>query len=110
MESYHVELVRNKLLYELFWHQVSEYCSYHSDGHEIIVLKARTHEDSPEEYILPYVRSQSSKPFLTLEYLDELFESHLPTDVKKCIIAIISDDGTTVFYNMYKGIGKPRKN
>ena len=47
---------------------------------------------------------------LTIECLDRIFAELCDTSTKRILLAIVNDDGTTVFYYVHKGIHKPKKN
>ena len=63
-----------------------------------------------KEYILPVELSQYRDGFLTVECIDKVFNKLCPVGTKRIILAIVNDDGTIVFYYVYEGLRKPRKN
>lgn len=69
--------------------------------------------DDPEiqkEYILPVNMTQHKEEFITLECLDLVFEKLCDKDTKRIILGIVNSDGTIVYYFIYNGIHKPKKN
>lgn len=66
--------------------------------------------ESALEYILPVSMTQYKNEHITLECMDLIFEKLCDATTKRLVMAIINDDGTIVFYFIYKGIHKPRKN
>lgn len=62
------------------------------------------------EYIYPIELKQYNKGSLTLRMLDELFETLKDFASKRILLGIVSDDGTIVYYTVYKGLQKPKKN
>lgn len=61
------------------------------------------------EYLLPVHLAQYKSDFITIECLDLIFEKLCKPDTKRIILSIVNDDGTIVFYFVYKGIHKPKK-
>ncbi|AGO11900.1 AaceriADR135Wp [[Ashbya] aceris (nom. inval.)] len=61
------------------------------------------------EYVLPLQLSQYRSSGVTLEALDKVF-NQLPASCKRVVLAISSDDGTVVYYTVYQGLRRPRKN
>lgn len=78
-----------------------------NDNHD---SDADSNENILREYILPVNMTQYKEEFITLECLDLIFDKLCPAKVKRIILAIVNTDGTTVFYFVYKGIHKPKKN
>lgn len=62
------------------------------------------------EYILPVNMTQYKEDFITLECLDLIFDQLCVKDTKRIILGIVNSDGTTIFYFVYKGLHKPKKN
>ncbi|CCF57395.1 hypothetical protein KAFR_0C04040 [Kazachstania africana CBS 2517] len=62
-----------------------------------------------EEYILPVSLSQYNEQYLTLECLDEVYKQLCDPFTERLLLAIVNDDGTIVFYYIYKGIHGPGK-
>lgn len=62
------------------------------------------------EYILPVSLAQHSAEPVTIECLDRIFAELCGPDTSRILVAIVSDDGTIVFYFLHKGIHKPKKN
>ena len=73
-------------------------------------VDSTTTTDSAIEYILPVSMTQYKNEHITLECMDLIFERLCDAKTKRLVLAIINDDGTIVFYFIYKGIHKPRKN
>lgn len=66
--------------------------------------------DIEKEFVLPVDMSQYKEGYLTLECVDKIFENLCDPETKRIVLAIVNDDGTIVFYFMYKGIHKPKRN
>ncbi|AAS52055.1 ADR135Wp [Eremothecium gossypii ATCC 10895] len=104
-------LVRNNLVHYQQWSDV-----------EVVPLRDREalrgrpaqklsndDEEIGVEYVLPVELSQYRSSGVTLEALDKVF-SQLPASCKRVVLAISSDDGTVVYYTVYQGLQRPRKN
>ncbi|CCC71630.1 hypothetical protein NCAS_0H03200 [Naumovozyma castellii] len=118
------ELVKNNLLHFQLWSNVqvqNEYIPW--KGMELRLLTGKPSQKLSNddenlgtdgtlmtEYILPINMSQYKTEFITIQCLDMIFEKLCPEYVKRLVLAIVSDDGTTVFYFAYKGIHKPKRN
>lgn len=116
-----VTLVRNNLLHYQLWNEV-----HVSD--ETLLWKDRkiklisgkppsklSNDDENEgvintEYVLPVEMSQYKVGYLTLECLDTVFNMLCDPAAKRLTLAIVNSDGTVVFYFVYKGIHKPKRN
>lgn len=61
------------------------------------------------EFLLPVNLAQYKSDFITIECLDLIFERLCKSDTKRIILSIVNDDGTIVFYFVYKGVHKPKK-
>lgn len=61
------------------------------------------------EYLLPVNLAQYKSDFITIECLDLIFDTLCEPDTKRIILSIVNDDGTIVFYFLYKGVHKPKK-
>ncbi|SCU79521.1 LAFA_0B03686g1_1 [Lachancea sp. 'fantastica'] len=59
------------------------------------------------EWFLPLELQQYSRGSLTLELADQIFAE---LKCRRIILGIVNDDGTVVYYFMYKGLHKPKKN
>lgn len=66
------------------------------------------HSDS-KEFVYPILMSQYASSRFSMSHLDHIF-SHLPQDAKRLTLGIVNDDGTIVYYFIYKGLRKPKKN
>ncbi|CCD23707.1 Sen15p NDAI_0C00460 [Naumovozyma dairenensis CBS 421] len=112
------ELVRNNLLQFHLWTEVTvatETLSWKESNIRLLTGRpphklSNDDEDVMTEYVLPVEMSQYKTSYLTLEFLDKIFDNLCPENTKRLTLAIINDDGTTVFYFVYKGIHKPKKN
>ncbi|BAO41475.1 tRNA-splicing endonuclease subunit SEN15 [Kluyveromyces marxianus] len=62
-----------------------------------------------KEYVYPLQMHQYKGSGLTIEVLGRLF-SQLPEKLKRLTLGIVNDDGTIVYYFVYKGVRKPKKN
>ncbi|CAB4256368.1 similar to Saccharomyces cerevisiae YMR059W SEN15 Subunit of the tRNA splicing endonuclease, which is composed of Sen2p, Sen15p, Sen34p, and Sen54p [Maudiozyma barnettii] len=62
------------------------------------------------EFLLPVSLAQYKAESLTIECLDHVFDKLCNPGTKRIILSIVNDDGTIVFYFMYKGVHKPKKN
>ena len=62
------------------------------------------------EFILPINMSQYKENFLTLECLSQIFSQFCSPSTERILLAIINDDGTIVYYFIYKGVRKPKRN
>lgn len=116
-----VTLVRNNLLHSQLWNEV-----HVSD--KSVLWKDRTiklisgkpptqlsNDDENEgvintEYVLPVEMSQYKDGYLTLECLDSVFNLLCSPTAKRLTLGIVNSDGTVVFYFVYKGIRKPKRN
>lgn len=74
------------------WEQI-EQVHYTVLGEQYILLKG-------DSYVLPL----DTATMLTSHQLEELFKQ-LPVD--KVVAGIVDDDGSVVYYNVYRGIHKP---
>ncbi|EDO15887.1 hypothetical protein Kpol_1019p7 [Vanderwaltozyma polyspora DSM 70294] len=119
VENETLKLVRNNLVHNLLWKEVEicdETISFEGEVLQLIVGRpVHDGEDIHEtkvgkEYVLPVEMSQYQDGYLTLECIDQVFSKLCPSEVERIILAIANDDGTVVFYYIYKGLHKPRKN
>lgn len=119
--NYIVTLVRNNLLHYQLWNDV------HVRDQKLL-WKGRTfqvitgrpshklsndgdyEDDIHLEYVLPVEMSDYKNSDFTLECLDEVFTKLCDTECKRLTLAIVNNDGTVVFYFIYKGIHKPKRN
>ena len=62
------------------------------------------------EFILPLSITQYRNEYITIECLELIFTKLCYQNTERIILALISDDGTIMFYFMYKGIHKPKNN
>lgn len=62
------------------------------------------------EYVLPIEMSQYKAGTLTFQCLDLIFDKLCPPDAKRVTLALANSDGTVMFYFVYKGIHKPKRN
>ncbi|GAV54316.1 hypothetical protein ZYGR_0AL00480 [Zygosaccharomyces rouxii] len=70
----------------------------------------REEHESGIEYVLPIEMSQYKAGKLTFKCLDLIFDQLCPPDVKRITLALANSDGTVMFYFVYKGIHKPKRN
>lgn len=111
-------LVRENLAYFQFWTEVKlEERSLTWRGTQLRLVSGippnKLSNDDPEiqrEYILPVNMTQYKEEFITLECLDLIFEQLCGSETKRIIFGIVNSDGTVVFYLVYKGLHKPKKN
>ncbi|CCK71454.1 Sen15p KNAG_0H00380 [Huiozyma naganishii CBS 8797] len=74
-----------------------------------------SHDEKPadgigREYILPVNMTQYKEEQVTLAFLDIVFSELCAKDTKRIILAIVNTDGTVVFYFVYNGVHKPKRN
>ncbi|AET38910.1 Sen15p Ecym_3424 [Eremothecium cymbalariae DBVPG len=62
------------------------------------------------EYVFPVPLKQYDSGSLTLENLDHLFDELQDKGCSRIVLAIVSDDGAVVYYTIYRGLHKPKKN
>ncbi|CAI4670402.1 BHH_G0040920.mRNA.1.CDS.1 [Saccharomyces cerevisiae] len=122
-----ISLVKNNLLYFQMWTEVEILQDDLSwKGNSLRLLRGRPphklsndvdteHENSlssprPLEFILPINMSQYKENFLTLECLSQTFTHLCNPSTERILLAIINDDGTIVYYFVYKGVRKPKRN
>ncbi|CAI4344355.1 CQS_1a_G0010010.mRNA.1.CDS.1 [Saccharomyces cerevisiae] len=122
-----ISLVKNNLLYFQMWTEVEILQDDLSwKGNSLRLLRGRPphklsndvdteHENSlssprPLEFILPINMSQYKENFLTLECLSQTFTHLCSPSTERILLAIINDDGTIVYYFVYKGVRKPKRN
>lgn len=67
-------------------------------------------ETIEREYLLPVSMTQYKEEYITMECLDRVFKELCPEGTSRIILAIVNTDGTIVFYFIYNGLHKPRKN
>ncbi|CAL9730242.1 tRNA-splicing endonuclease subunit Sen15p [Monosporozyma unispora] len=111
-------LVKENLAYFQYWKEVQlEDKTMPWRGTELKLVSGippnKLSNDDPEiikEYILPVNMTQYKEEFITLQCLDLVFENLCEKDTKRIILGIVNSDGTLVFYFIYKGIHKPKKN
>ncbi|CAG98961.1 Sen15p [Kluyveromyces lactis] len=73
---------------------------------------ASNSEDIPsdgKEYVYPILMHQYKNSGFSMKSLDHIF-SRLPDMIKRLTLGIVNDDGTVVYYFIYKGLRKPKKN
>ncbi|CAI4718335.1 AGA_1a_G0042790.mRNA.1.CDS.1 [Saccharomyces cerevisiae] len=122
-----ISLVKNNLLYFQMWTEVEILQDDLSwKGNSLRLLRGRPphklsndvdieQENSlssprPLEFILPINMSQYKENFLTLECLSQTFTHLCSPSTERILLAIINDDGTIVYYFVYKGVRKPKRN
>ncbi|CAI1632200.1 hypothetical protein SEUBUCD646_0M01980 [Saccharomyces eubayanus] len=123
-----ISLVKNNLLYFQMWTEVEllqDVLPWKENT--LSLLKGRPphklsndtedtvgdHGMSPvqqTEFILPINMSQYKENFLTLECLSQVFTQLCDSVTERILLAIINDDGTIVYYFVYKGVRKPKRN
>lgn len=107
-------LVRKNLVHYQLWTSVVE--SVVADTAVLCGLPpnklSNDDEQLTEEYVLPVELSQynSDRHGLTLHALDEVFNGIQDPTVKRITLAIVSDDGTVVYYFVYRGLYRPKRN
>lgn len=114
-----VTLVKNNLAHYQLWTDVKvSDQAINWRGHTLRLITGRpsqklSHDDEDEiatEYVLPVEMSQYKDGYVTLECLDKVFDQLCPLRAKRVTLAIVNDDGTVVFYFIYKGLHKPKRN
>ena len=122
-----ISLVKNNLLYFQMWTEVEILQDDLSwKGNSLRLLRGRpphklnndvdTEQENslssprPLEFILPINMSQYKENFLTLECLSQTFTHLCSPSTERILLAIINDDGTIVYYFVYKGVRKPKRN
>lgn len=114
-----VRLVRDNLAYCQFWTDVSvsdQAMAWRDQTLRLISgrpTQKSSQDDEDEirtEYVLPVEMSQYKSGYVTLECLDQVFTQLCPGSAQRLTLAIVSDDGTTAFYYVYKGLHKPKRN
>ncbi|CCE65942.1 hypothetical protein TPHA_0N01610 [Tetrapisispora phaffii CBS 4417] len=117
-----VQLVRNNLVHNLSWSDVEVLeKSTFDDGLALQVIRAQpsnevSQDDAQDrnadgfEYIVPIEMSQHLASWLTVKMMEDIFVKMLPLGTKRFIMAVVSDDGTVMFYYVYEGVHKPRRN
>ncbi|SCU96403.1 LANO_0E13410g1_1 [Lachancea nothofagi CBS 11611] len=106
-----VSLVKANLAQQQLWDFVEE--SQLNDLDAWVISGVPPHKlsnddkDLEREWILPVDLKQYSASDLTLEIADKLFAELI---CRRIILGIANDDGTVVYYFMYKGLHKPKKN
>ncbi|CAI4049506.1 hypothetical protein SUVZ_13G1940 [Saccharomyces uvarum] len=123
-----ISLVKNNLLYFQMWTEVELLQDVLPwKGNNLNLLKGRPpHKLSNDaedtggdkgpspiqqpEFILPINMSQYKENFLTLECLSRIFTQLGDSTTERILLAIINDDGTIVYYFVYKGVRKPKRN
>lgn len=106
-----VKLVRNNLVHQQLWNDVQEIKLSEID---LWVMRGmpphKLSNDDPSleaEYILPVELSQYNPGELTLKIMSQIFAE---LGCKRITLGIANDDGTVVYYFIYKGLHKPKKN
>ncbi|AQZ11146.1 SEN15 (YMR059W) [Zygosaccharomyces parabailii] len=116
--------------FDLVWHNLA-YCQLWDEirardetvpwqDHTLRLLEGRPHHKlsndvkngNPDglEYVLPIEMSQYKAGIVTFQCLDQAFEKLCPPNVKRLTLAMANSDGTVMFYFVYKGIHKPKRN
>ncbi|AMD20889.1 HDR147Wp [Eremothecium sinecaudum] len=107
-----VRLVRDNLVYYHLWTNVKALPI--RAGHVLGGLPpSQLSNDDSEittEYVYPVQLKQYKSGNLTLQLLDEIFVDLQDVSCKRIILGIVNDDGTVVYYTVYKGLHKPKKN
>ncbi|CDO96538.1 unnamed protein product [Kluyveromyces dobzhanskii CBS 2104] len=62
-----------------------------------------------KHFVYPILMHQYKNSGLTMNTIDHVF-SQLPNTLKRLTLGIVNDDGTIVYYFIYKGLRKPKKN
>lgn len=122
-----LSLVKNNLLYFQMWTEMEVLPDVLPwKGNRLNLLRGRpphklsndtdTEDENsspsaqPTEFILPISMSQYRENFLTLECLSKVFTHLRSPSTERVLLAIINDDGTIVYYFIYKGVRKPKRN
>ncbi|SCU90210.1 LAMI_0E01090g1_1 [Lachancea mirantina] len=106
-----IRLVSTNLAFEQLWDNVREtqltnlncWILTGRPAHKL----SNDDDDICDEWVLPVELLQYRCGRLTLEILDTVFHS---VKSERITLAIVSDDGTIVYYFIYKGLHKPKKN
>ncbi|CEP62791.1 Sen15p LALA0_S06e03928g [Lachancea lanzarotensis] len=108
------ELVTSNLTHQQLWDAVKAHKLSNSVNSDIWVVNGcpphKLSNDDVEltnEWILPVELQQYDRGSLTLELADQIFAE---LRCRRIILGIVNDDGTVVYYFMYKGLHKPKKN
>ncbi|SCW03903.1 LAFE_0H01574g1_1 [Lachancea fermentati] len=106
-----ISLVRNNLVHQQLWTDV--------DQHELVADQLYVFSGLPpnklsnddellcKEWVIPVELSQYRPGLLTLEVLQSIFDK---IKCKRLTLGITNDDGTVVYYFVYKGLHKPKQN
>lgn len=119
--EYIVQLVRNNLLYYQLWTNVcvnAEQLNWRGQIFQVITGRpshklsndAAAGGDTKLECVLPVEMCDYKNSDFTLECLDQVFTKLCNKDCKRLTLAIVNNDGTVMFYFVYKGIHKPKRN
>lgn len=107
-----IELIWNNLVYYQLWNDIK---------YEVLENKMKLISGFPPnklsnddkditiEYVIPIHMQQYKESCLTLQKLEYLFNT-LPSHCKRIILGIANDNGTVVYYFIYKGLHRPKKN
>lgn len=116
-------LVWNNLAYAQLWEElksIDEQAEWM--GHKLQVIEGKpphklSNDEGNEginengvEYVIPMEMSQYKAGILTFQCLDLIFDRLCPSNAKRLTLALASSDGTVMFYFVYKGIHKPKRN
>ncbi|CAR21541.1 Sen15p [Lachancea thermotolerans CBS 6340] len=112
MDNQHIiKLVRNNLVHQQLWDDVEEAKLEDTDAWVLRGLPPhKLSNDDPQldhEWILPIELSQYKPGKLTLELMDKIFSE---LKCRRVTLGIVNDDGTVVYYFIYKGLHKPKRN
>ncbi|SCU83115.1 LAME_0C04016g1_1 [Lachancea meyersii CBS 8951] len=106
-----VELVKTNLSHQQLWDSVRSFKLSNSDTWMVNGLPphklSNDDEELETEWILPVELQQYNSGNMTLEMADQFFAE---LKCRRIILGIVNDDGTVVYYFMYKGLHKPKKN
>ncbi|SCU85722.1 LADA_0D09230g1_1 [Lachancea dasiensis] len=107
-----LDLVKTNLAQQQLWDSV-EILKLDVPGECWVVSGMPPHKLSNDdkelerEWILPVDLQQYRSGNLTLEIADGVFTT---LGCRRIVLGIANDDGTVVYYFMYKGLHKPKKN
>ncbi|GCF01010.1 tRNA splicing endonuclease subunit [Zygosaccharomyces mellis] len=117
------DLIWNNLAYAQLWEQLKardEQVEWQGQTLRIIEGKpphklsnddyGEDEQDQGKEYVLPIEMSQYKAGKLTFKCLDLIFDRMCPPGARRITLALANSDGTVMFYFVYKGIHKPKRN
>lgn len=111
MDAYLCDAVYLNLLYQQLWNDVKVI----EFENQKVVCGVPSHKLSNDdetistEYVYPVLMKQYQSSQFKVRHLKDIFNK-LPSAVRRITLAIVSDDGTIVYYFIYKGLQKPKKN